>query len=185
MKYIYINKNLRVKVTYNSYGKILLKLYSKNFLFWTYTFDSIKLIVDEEYNQNNKDYRPLDIYDITEVNNLETLDIKKSAFKLARKYLDVIDKQKKAKKLISQLSIIMMLFLFGCKKKTPPINYQSQLDSLSGVIATKDAIIKNMVADLDSLIELKENVRYVQGKRIIIYKTTPTPQRVQQLAERL
>ena len=81
--------------------------------------------------------------------------------------------------------ILLALLLFGCKPKTPPINYQSQLDSLSGVISTKDAIIKNMVADLDSLIKLKEQVRYIQGQRIIIYKTTPTPQRVQQLAERL
>jgi len=81
--------------------------------------------------------------------------------------------------------ILLALLLFGCKPKTPPINYQSQLDSLSGVISTKDAIIKNMVADLDSLIELKEQVRYIQGQRIIKYKTTPTPQRVQQLAERL
>ena len=185
MKYIYINKNLRVKVTYNSYGKILLKLYSKNFLFWTYTYYCIELIVDEEYNPNNKDYIPLDLYDNTEVHNLETLNIKKSACKLAQEYLDKIEKQNKAKKLISQLSIIIMIFLFGCKPKTPPINYQSQLDSLNGVISTKDAIIKSMVADLDSLIELKENVRYIQGQRIIIYKTTPTPQRIQQLAERL
>jgi len=81
--------------------------------------------------------------------------------------------------------ILLALLLFGCKPKTPPINYQIQLDSLNGVISTKDAIIKNMVADLDSLIELKENVRYIQGKRIIKYKTVPTPQKVQQLAERL
>ena len=81
--------------------------------------------------------------------------------------------------------IFLALLLFGCKPKTPAINYQSQLDSLSGVIATKDAIIKNMVADLDSLIELKEQVKYIQGQRIIKYKTVPTPQRVQQLAERL
>ena len=88
-------------------------------------------------------------------------------------------------KLILFAAIITSIYLIGCKPKTPPINYQSQLDSLSGVIATKDAIIKNMVADLDSLIELKEQVRYVQGQRIIKYKTVPTPQRVQQLAERL
>ena len=88
-------------------------------------------------------------------------------------------------RLLLSALIFLALLLFGCKPKTPPINYQSQLDSLSGVIATKDAIIKNMVADLDSLIELKENVRYIQGQKIIIYKTTPTPQRVQQLAERL
>ena len=88
-------------------------------------------------------------------------------------------------KLILFAAIITSIYLTGCKPKTPPINYQSQLDSLSGVISTKDAIIKNMVADLDSLIELKENVRYIQGQKIIIYKTTPTPQRVQQLAERL
>ena len=83
------------------------------------------------------------------------------------------------------IAFITSIALVGCKPKTPPVNYQSQLDSLNGVIATQDQIIENMVADLDSLIELKENVRYIQGQRIIIYKTTPTPQRVQQLAERL
>ena len=83
------------------------------------------------------------------------------------------------------IAFITSIALVGCKPKTPPVNYQSQLDSLNGVITLQDQIIENMVADLDSLIELKENVRYIQGQRIIIYKTTPTPQRVQQLAERL
>jgi len=81
--------------------------------------------------------------------------------------------------------VFLALLLFGCKDHTPPINYQSQLDSLSGVIAIKDKIIESMVNDLDSLIELKENVRYVQGKKIIIYRTTPTPERLTQFAERL
>lgn len=78
----------------------------------------------------------------------------------------------------------LALLLFGCKD-TPPINYQSQLDSLNGVIATQDKIIDNMVADLDSLVELKEQVRYVQGKKIIEYRTITTPERVQKLAQRL
>jgi len=75
--------------------------------------------------------------------------------------------------------------LTGCKPKTPPVNYQSRLDSLNGVIALQDKIIDNMVNDLDSLIDVKEQVRYVQGKKIIEYRTITTPERVQKLAERL
>ena len=75
--------------------------------------------------------------------------------------------------------------LTGCKPKTPPVNYQSQLDSLNGVIAVQDQIIDNMVADLDSLIDVKEQVRIVQGKKIIVYKSLTTPNKVQQFAERL
>lgn len=81
--------------------------------------------------------------------------------------------------------VFLALLLFGCKPKTPPINYQSQLDSLNGVIATQDKIIESMVADLDSLVELKEKVRYVHGKKIIEYRTITTPERVQKLAQRL
>jgi aspartate carbamoyltransferase regulatory subunit len=81
--------------------------------------------------------------------------------------------------------ILAVLALASCKPKTPPVNYQSQIDSLNGVIEIQDRIIDNMVNDLDSLIELKEQVRYVQGKKIIEYRSITTPQRVQQLAERL
>ena len=86
--------------------------------------------------------------------------------------------------LLSALVFLASL-LFGCKPKTPPINYQSQLDSLNGVISIQDKIIDNMVKDLDSLIELKEKVRYVHGKKIIEYRTITTPERVQKLAQRL
>ena len=87
--------------------------------------------------------------------------------------------------LLMSALVFLALLLFGCKPKTPPINYQSQLDSLNGVIATQDKIIESMVADLDSLVELKEKVRYVQGKKIIEYRTITTPERVQKLAQRL
>jgi len=87
--------------------------------------------------------------------------------------------------LLMSALVFLALLLFGCKPKTPPINYQSQLDSLNGVIATQDKIIESMVADLDSLVELKEKVRYVHGKKIIEYRTITTPERVQKLAERL
>ena len=87
--------------------------------------------------------------------------------------------------LLMSALVFLALLLFGCKPKTPPINYQSQLDSLNGVIATQDKIIESMVADLDSLVELKEKVRYVHGKKIIEYRTITTPERVQKLAQRL
>jgi len=87
--------------------------------------------------------------------------------------------------LVISALIFSALLFYGCKPKTPPVNYQSQLDSLNGVIALQDQIIDNMVADLDSLVELKEQVRYVQGKKIIEYRTITTPERVQKLAERL
>jgi len=87
--------------------------------------------------------------------------------------------------LVISALIFSALLFYGCKPKTPPVNYQSQLDSLNGVIAVQDQIIDNMVADLDSLVELKENVRYVHGKKIIEYRTITTPERVQKLAERL
>lgn len=65
------------------------------------------------------------------------------------------------------------------------VNYQSQIDSLSGVISTQDNIIKSMVKELDSLIEVKEQIKYVHGRRIIEYRTMETPLRIKQLAERL
>lgn len=81
--------------------------------------------------------------------------------------------------------VFLALLLFGCKPKTPPINYQSQLDSLNGVIATQDKIIESMVADLDSLVELKSKVQILHGRTIIEYRTITTPERVQKLAQRL
>ena len=87
--------------------------------------------------------------------------------------------------LFALIAFITSLALIGCKPKTPPVNYQSQLDSLNGVIAVQDQIIDNMVADLDSLIDVKEQVRVVQGKKIIVYKSLTTPNKVQQFAERL
>jgi hypothetical protein len=87
--------------------------------------------------------------------------------------------------LVISALIFSALLFYGCKPKTPPVNYQSQLDSLNGVIAVQDQIIDNMVADLDSLIDVKEQVRIVQGKKIIVYKSLTTPNKVQQFAERL
>jgi hypothetical protein len=75
--------------------------------------------------------------------------------------------------------------LTGCKPKTPPINYQSQLDSLNGVISLQDQIIDNMVADLDSLIDVKSKVQYLHGAKIIEYRTLNTPAKVAKFAERL
>ena len=83
------------------------------------------------------------------------------------------------------IAFITSLALIGCKPKTPPINYQSKLDSLTGVIALQDQIIDNMVSDLDSLIEVKSKVQYLHGRTIIEYRTITTPERVQKLAERL
>lgn len=78
----------------------------------------------------------------------------------------------------------LALLLFGCKD-APPVNYQSQLDSLNGVIATQDKIIESMVNDLDSLVELKSKVQILHGRTIIEYRTITTPERVQKLAQRL
>ena len=183
MKYIYINKKLRVKVTHNSYGQILLELQTKSFWFWFDEHINVTLLYDDTFK--GKDDRHIDLMGALEIHNSKTFDIKKSAYKLAQNHIDKIEKQKKAKQLISQISIIMIIALFGCKPKTPPVNYQSQLDSLNGVISIQDKIIESMVNDLDSLIELKEKVRYVQGKKIIEYRTITTPERVQKLAERL
>jgi hypothetical protein len=85
--------------------------------------------------------------------------------------------------LIAMATVIILISTN--KNDNPPINYQSQLDSLNGVIALQDKIIDNMVADLDSLIELKSKVQIVQGKKIIVYKSLTTPNKVQQFAERL
>ena len=85
--------------------------------------------------------------------------------------------------LIAMATVIILISTN--KNDNPPINYQSQLDSLNGVIALQDKIIDNMVADLDSLIDVKEQVRIVQGKKIIVYKSLTTPNKVQQFAERL
>ena len=87
--------------------------------------------------------------------------------------------------ILSALVIIVAIKISTRKEPANQINYQSQIDSLNGVISIQDKIIDNMVADLDSLIELKEKVRYVHGKKIIEYRTITTPERVQKLAERL
>ena len=83
------------------------------------------------------------------------------------------------------IAFITSIALIGCKPKVKPINYQSQLDSLNGVIAIQDKIIDNMVADLDSLVELKSKVQILHGRTIIEYRTITTPERVQKLAEKL
>ena len=97
------------------------------------------------------------------------------------------------KKILKEIIVILVIMAFilslslitGCKPKVKPVNYQSQLDSLKGVIALQDQIIDNMVSDLDSLIEVKSKVQILHGAKIIEYKSMETPMRVRQLAERL
>ena len=97
------------------------------------------------------------------------------------------------KKILKEIIVILVIMAFilslslitGCKPKVKPVNYQSKLDSLTGVIALQDQIIDNMVSDLDSLIEVKSKVQYLHGRTIIEYRTITTPERVQKLAERL
>ena len=82
--------------------------------------------------------------------------------------------------------LLLVLVVYQTKDNPKQlVNYQSQIDSLNGVISTQDQIIKSMVKDLDSLIEVKEQIKYVHGRKIIEYRSITTPQRVQQLAERL
>ena len=97
------------------------------------------------------------------------------------------------KKILKEIIVILVIMAFilslslitGCKPKVKPINYQSQLDSLNGVIALQDQIIDNMVSDLDSLIEVKSKVQILHGAKIIEYRTLNTPAKVAKFAERL
>ena len=54
-------------------------------------------------------------------------------------------------KLILFAAIITSIYLIGCKPKTPPIYYQSQLDSLSVVIATKDSSYEKIVSNIQEV----------------------------------
>lgn len=87
--------------------------------------------------------------------------------------------------LLLLVTALIIAVLINRGSNPTQINYQSQIDSLSGVISTKDQIIQSMVKDLDSLIEVKSKVEILHGRKIIEYKNITTPQRVQQLAERL
>lgn len=100
-------------------------------------------------------------------------------------YLPVMNRQIAIVALLLLGSALIIVVIINKQPKPTKINYQSQIDSLSGVISTQDQIIKSMVNDLDSLTELKTKVRILHGKKIIEYRTMETPLRIKQLAERL
>lgn len=73
----------------------------------------------------------------------------------------------------------------SCVKQPPTIDYQKTIDSLKIEIAIREDEINEQLRLIEDLESQKKEVIKVHNKVITKYKTIPTPQRVQQLAERL